>query len=322
MNELPRRFDTWIRIVFVAFTILLSLILLFTACSETTPITGPQESKSVNNQEKDVNPKEETPAASPAAISNNTIDVNGISRMYLTYMPESASDSMPVIIQFHGGAGTAQDAYFTSNFDATADAEGILMVYPQAETSTGSVWNTIHSSEGNKVSSDDFGFIEAIISRLSEDSRIDTSRIYVAGYSNGAAMAYQIACHLNDQIAGFAVMSGNFPLEADYPCNITHETGGLIFNGTDDDTRPLEGIPGYAIPVREGAEWWADQNNSISEQTIQEGNIERTTFVTLSGTEIQLFIIDGGGHVWFDFNVDGMPINNFIWEFLSQYQTS
>ena len=241
--------------------------------------------------------------------------------MYLTYMPESASDSMPVIIQFHGGAGTAQDAYFTSNFDATADAEGILMVYPQAETSSGSVWNTIHSSEGNKVSSDDFGFIEAIISRLSEDSRIDTSRIYVAGYSNGAAMAYQIACHLNDQIAGFAVMSGNFPLEADYPCNITHETGGLIFNGTDDDTRPLEGIPGYAIPVREGAEWWADQNNSIREQTIQEGNVERTTYVTLSGTEIQLFIINGGGHVWFNFNVDGMPMNTFIWEFLSQYQT-
>ena len=229
---------------------------------------------------------------------------------------------MPVIIQFHGGTGTAQDAYFTSNFDATADEEGILMVYPQAETSTGSVWNTIHASEGNKVSSDDFGFIEAIINHLSEDSRIDTSRIYVAGYSNGAAMAYQIACHLNDQIAGFAVMSGNFPLEANYPCNITHETGGLIFNGTDDDTRPLEGIPGYAIPVREGAEWWADQNNSIREQTIQEGNVERTTYVTLSGTEIQLFIINGGGHVWFNFNVDGMPMNTFIWEFLSQYQTS
>ncbi len=295
--------------------------MLFTACTETTPTNGPQESKKANNQGKDVNQKEETPAAASASVSNNTIDVSGISRMYLTYMPESASHPMPVIIQFHGGAGTAQDAYFTSNFDTTADAEGILMVYPQAETSTGSVWNTIHASEGNKVSSNDFGFIEAIISRLSEDSRIDTSRIYVAGYSNGAAMAYQVACHLNDQIAGFVVMSGNFPLETDYPCNITHETGGLIFNGTDDDTRPLEGIPGYAIPVREGAEWWAGQNNSISEQTIQEGNIERTIFATLSGSEIQLFIIDGGGHVWFNFIVDEMPMNTFIWEFLSQYQS-
>lgn len=301
--------------------VLLCLTLLFAACTETTLNTQPQETQIAKNQSKEVNQKGETLAVTRASVSTNTIDVNGVSRTYLTYMPESASDSMPVIIQFHGGTGTAQDAYFTSNFDATADEEGILMVYPQAETSTGSVWNTIHASEGNKVSSDDFGFIEAIINHLSEDSRIDTSRIYVAGYSNGAAMAYQIACHLNDQIAGFAVMSGNFPLEANYPCNITHETGGLIFNGTDDDTRPLEGIPGYAIPVREGAEWWADQNNSIREQTIQEGNVERTTYVTLSGTEIQLFIINGGGHVWFNFNIDGMPMNTFIWEFLSQYQT-
>tara|TARA_Y100000748_G_scaffold125773_1_gene105556 strand:- start:817 stop:1743 length:927 start_codon:yes stop_codon:yes gene_type:complete len=300
---------------------LLCLTLLFAACSETASTTQLQETQKANNQSKEVNQKVETDSATPASVSTNTIDVNGISRTYLTYMPETASDSMPVIIQFHGGSGTAQDAYFSSNFDATADEEGVLMVYPQAETSSGSVWNTIHASEGNKVSSDDFGFIEALINHLSNDSRIDTSRVYVAGYSNGAAMAYQIACHLNDQIAGFAVMSGNFPLEADYPCNITHETGGLIFNGTDDDTRPLEGIPGYAIPVREGAEWWADQNNSIREQTIQEGNVERTTYVTLSGTEIQLFIINGGGHVWFNFNVDGMPMNTFIWKFLSQYQT-
>ena len=300
---------------------LLSLTFLFTSCTETAPTVQPQETQKANIQIKEANRKEETPATAPTSVSNNTIDVNGTSRTYLTYMPNSASDSVPVIIQFHGGTGSAQDAYFTSNFDTTAEEEGILMVYPQAETSTGSVWNTIHASEGNKVSSDDFGFIETLISHLSQNSRIDTSRIYVTGYSNGAAMAYQIACHLNDKIAGFAVMSGNFPLEADYPCDITHETGGLIFNGTDDVTRPLEGILGYAVPVRDGAEWWAEQNNSISEQTVQEGNVERTTYVTLSGAEIQLFIVSGGGHVWFKFDVDGMPMNTFIWQFLSQYQS-
>jgi len=198
------------------------------------------------------------------------------------------------------------------------------MIYPQAEISTGSVWNTLHSDEGNKVSADDFGFIEALIDLLGEDSRIDTSRIYVAGYSNGAAMAYQIACHLNDRITGFVVHSGNFPLEEvvnnEYPCNIAGETPGLIFNGTADMTRPLEGIPTYAIPVRDGAQWWAEQNNSVNMTTTQDGNVERTIYVSEAGTEVQLFIVDGGGHDWFNFDVDGLPIDQFIWNFLSKYK--
>ena len=186
------------------------------------------------------------------------------------------------------------------------------------------MWNTLHSDEGNKVSADDFGFIAAIIDRLGEDSRIDTSRIYVAGYSNGAAMAYQIACHLNDRIAGFVVHSGNFPLEEvinnEYPCDITNETPGLIFNGTADMTRPLEGIPTYAVPVRDGAQWWAEQNNSVSETTSQDGNIERTIYMSEGGTEVQLFIIEGGGHDWFNFTIDGMSLDAFTWDFLSDFQ--
>ena len=195
------------------------------------------------------------------------------------------------------------------------------MIYPQADISTGSVWNTLHSDEGNKVSADDFGFMEAIIDLLSEDNKIDSSRIYVAGYSNGAAMAYQIACHLNDRIAGFVVHSGNFPLEEvinnEYPCDITNETPGLIFNGTADMTRPLEGIPTYAVPVRDGAQWWAEKNNSVSKTTSQDGNIERTIYASEAGTEIQLFIIEGGGHDWFNFTIDGMSLDAFTWEFFA-----
>ena len=30
-------------------------------------------------------------------------------------------------------------------------------------------------------------------------------------------------------------------------------------------TRPLEGIPTYAVSVRDGAQWWADQNDSVNQ---------------------------------------------------------
>ena len=305
-----------IRKVFLA---LLFSIISFVACSKAEsnpPIQGAEPTTQEKSQGVENSPVESY-RQPVGELTNNTISVNGANRTYLTYMPQSAVDNIPVIIQFHGGTETAQDAYYTGGLYSTAEIEGILMVYPQAETSTGSVWNTLHSEEGNKVSADDFGFVEAIINRLAQDSRIDTSRIYVVGYSNGAAMAYQIACHLNYLVAGFVVHSGNFPLEDNYPCNITHETPGLIFNGTSDTIRPLEGIPTYAISVRDGAEWWSTQNNSIGVRTTQEEGIERTIYTSASGMEVQLFIIEGGGHEWFNFPVDGMPMNIFIWDFLT-----
>ena len=304
--------------IFISF-----LILVFgsVACSTTESTTEPAPVVQEKTKEVENSPVESY--RKPVGdLVPNTLNVGGIERSYLSYRPVSLSDNIPVIIQFHGGSGTSKEAYYSEgNLNGVADSEGILMIYPQAEISTGSVWNTLHSDEGNKVSADDFGFIEAIIDLLDEDNRIDTSRIYVAGYSNGAAMAYQIACHLNDRIAGFVVHSGNFPLEEvinnEYPCNIAGETPGLIFNGTADMTRPLDGIPTYAVSVRDGAQWWADQNDSVSKTTSQDGNIERTIYASEAGTEVQLFIVEGGGHVWFNFTIDGMSLDVFTWEFFA-----
>ena len=304
--------------IFISF-----LILVFgsVACSTTESTTEPVPV--IQDKTKEVeNSPVESYRQPVGDLVPNTLNVGGIERSYLSYIPVGLMDNIPVIIQFHGGSGTSKEAYYREgNLNGVADSEGILMIYPQADISTGSVWNTLHSDEGNKVSADDFGFIAAIIDRLGEDNRIDTSHIYVAGYSNGAAMAYQIACHMNDRIAGFVVHSGNFPLEEvtnnEYPCNIAGETPGLIFNGTADMTRPLDGIPTYAVSVRDGAQWWADQNDSVSKTTSQDGNIERTIYASKAGTEVQLFIIEGGGHVWFNFTIDGMSLDAFTWEFFA-----
>ena len=299
----------------------LILILSSVACSATESTTEPVPVHQEKTKEVENSPVE-TYRQPVGDLVPDTLNVDGIERSYLSYIPVGLMDNIPVIIQFHGGSGTSKEAYYREgNLNGVADSEGILMIYPQADISTGSVWNTLHSDEGNKVSADDFGFIAAIIDRLGEDNRIDTSHIYVAGYSNGAAMAYQIACHLNDRIAGFVVHSGNFPLEEvinnEYPCDITNETPGLIFNGTADMTRPLEGIPTYAVSVRDGAQWWAEQNNSVSKITSQDGDIERTIYASEAGTEVQLFVIEGGGHDWFNFTIDGMPLDVFTWEFFA-----
>ena len=294
------------------------LYALFSACSE----NGQRDSFSTFEPESVDDLEGKSQRHSPELVTE-TIVIDGVTRTYLMFSPVSVGYPLPVIIDFHGGSGTAAGQYVTSNFEEIAQSEGIVVIYPQANVSTGSVWNTLHSDEGNKVADvDDFSFISVIIESLYSNSNIDTSRIYVSGYSNGAAMAYQIACHLNSRIAGFVVMSGLFPLEVQYPCDIRHETPGIIINGTADYERPMAGIEGYALPVRDAASWWATQNGSTQESIIEEDNIERTIYDTPNSTQIQLFVVEGGGHDWFNFTVDGMPMNTFIWDFLSDYEVT
>ena len=265
---------------------------------------------------------EATTSAKSPVLESRSIVVGDAEREFLVRFPEDISGLAPVIIDFHGGGGSAVDQLFTSDFARLSDREEVVLVYPQANESTGSVWNTLRSTEGNKVAEvDDFGFIGSIIETLKSNPAVDASKIYLSGYSNGAAMAYQIACHLNSDIAGFVVMSGLFPVEDDHPCQITHETPGIIVNGTRDTERPMSGIEGYTRSVREAASWWALQNGVTEGVVGTFDGVERTLYESTSGTQIQLFVVEGGEHVWFDFEVDGQSMTDFIWNFLSNYRT-
>ena len=265
---------------------------------------------------------EATTSAKSPVLESRSIIVGDAEREFLVRFPEDISGLAPVIIDFHGGGGSAVDQLFTSDFARLSDREEVVLVYPQANESTGSVWNTLRSREGNKVAEiDDFGFIGSIIETLKLHPAIDGSKIYLSGYSNGAAMAYQVACHLNSDIAGFVVMSGLFPIEDDHPCLITHETPGIIVNGSRDRERPMSGIEGYTRSVREAASWWALQNG-VTEGVVRTfDGVEQTVYESTSGTQIQLFVVEGGEHVWFDFEVDGQSMTDFIWNFLSNYRT-
>ena len=81
-------------------------------------------------------------ALSPSAFAGEAVahsmDVNGVSRSYLLYVPPGDSGKrLPAFIMMHGSGSTdaQQEAY--TNFDAFAAAHGLVVMYPQASTSTG-----------------------------------------------------------------------------------------------------------------------------------------------------------------------------------------
>lgn len=55
---------------------------------------------------------------------------------------------------------------------------------------------------------DDVQFVRDTLARLAAHWRIDSHRIYVAGFSNGAMMTHRLASEMSDVLAGAAEVAG------------------------------------------------------------------------------------------------------------------
>ena len=137
---------------------------------------------------------------------------NNTKREYLLYIPTSYSrkNKSPITLNFHGYGGTASEYVNYSDWRTLSDNHSFILIYPQGQEleKGGTHWNPDPISIDSKSSSDDLGFIEKLINKISKKYSVDSSRIYATGYSNGAGMAYGLARHRSDLFAGIAPVSG------------------------------------------------------------------------------------------------------------------
>jgi predicted esterase len=139
-------------------------------------------------------------------------------------LPEHRPPKPPLLIAFHG-TGEEPEAIVTS-FDLVAKAEplGFVAIAPRAghrdtphppdvdhpENWGGSSWNMWAYGDANE----DLRYVRALIEAAKKSWNADTSRVYVAGFSNGAYFSYFVAASMPDKIAGFAEMSGGWTTDA------------------------------------------------------------------------------------------------------------
>ena len=96
--------------------------------------------------------------------------------------------------------------------------ENTIVVYPDAVPSNKkglqAGWNSTYCcGTGLENNIDDIGFISALIDRLIQDYDIDQSKIFIAGFSNGATMAQYLATQQPKIFAGVAAISGSVGVE-------------------------------------------------------------------------------------------------------------
>jgi len=248
------------------------------------------------------------PAAAGDAVSH-TIDVNGVSRTYLLYVPPGQSGKhLPAFIMMHGGGSTDVQQETYSNFDAFAQAHGLVVMYPQGIEKR---WNDGRVF-GHESVADDIGFIKAMLAEVAAQGLIDPKRVYAAGISNGGFMAQHMACVMPDALAGIAVVAAT--QAADTACPSPRPMPVIFFHGTADKFVPFNGGPiapqfgnrGTAMSNEQAVAIWQKRNGCGAANPAQLPAKDASdpmpvtveTYSCPAGRELENVIVRDGGHTW------------------------
>ena len=139
--------------------------------------------------------------------------------------------------------------------------------------------------------------------------------------SNGGFMAYELACELSDRIVAFGSVAGNFMMNVGQECTNAREIPIMHIHGTSDL------IVNYNAPTIdssmtaiEAMAWWSIENN-LTEQSLEELNDSVNVFTNSSLTSNTKFVhyqVQGGGHLWFNYNW-GFHASEELLNFFMQY---
>lgn len=143
------------------------------------------------------------------------VPVDATSRSYLLHVPaQAASRALPLVISLHGGGGNAQQHRQTSGMDTAADRDGYIVAYPDGSGPIAGrllTWNAGHCcgyALAHRV--DDLAFIARLIDDAQRRAKIDASRVYVAGHSNGGMLAHRVGEAMPERVAAIASVAGAY----------------------------------------------------------------------------------------------------------------
>ncbi len=237
-----------------------------------------------------------------------SIIVNGQERDYIVYTPESLLPNPPLMLVLHGGLGNAQAMRSNIHMDRIADKNGFIVVYANGVSGRlmrkRRTWNAgTCCGKAVKVNSDDVGYLESIIDQMVNNHHIDSKRVYITGFSNGAMMAYRMACEKPDKIAAIVPISGTLAVTN---CDQAKDIPVLHIHGDLDDNVPFNGgigsrsVSGVKHKSVEETLNILKRNRqcTLSDTSNLNTNIKVSNFNCKNELPVVLYTIHDGGHEW------------------------
>jgi polyhydroxybutyrate depolymerase len=281
------------------------------------------------------------PAPAPGTTSEGSLIVNGSERTWRIHVPPAHDGltPLPLVVLLHG---LGEDAGIIRNFTTSGlpDDEGFVIVAPLGSGMiTRWMWDLDDTEYDLSLENPDIAFIDALIERLGASLCLDESRIYAAGYSNGAIGVSALGCVLEDRIAAIAAVSAL--TDFGDACIVDRPVPTLGIHGTDDPyvlfeggwgpgvdgfmledfvsfaDQPIASWPGFRLSFPDRAAGIAERNGCATgtqSEPVSE-DVERLLWDCPSGGDVELLVIDGGNHAW---PVVPLDAASAIWDFFSR----
>jgi polyhydroxybutyrate depolymerase len=234
--------------------------------------------------------------------SERHVVVGGVTRTYLLHAGGETKPGRPLVLVLHGSRmnAAAMQQRTTGTFDRLADRDSAVVVYPEALGDPR--WSDGWWGSPGGTSTDDVGFLSALIDVLVAELGVDRKRVFAAGLSNGAAMVYRLACERPDLVAAVAPIAGGMPPHVARACATGTPVSVIGMHGTDDPIVPFD------QSIRDGIAAWAKRDGCPAQPTSArladtdpgDGTQTRADVFApcAGGTEVTFYTIEGGGHAW------------------------
>lgn len=182
----------------------LALALLSAACgsadlpgSVASSTVAPPTTLGPEDLEAALDPTCVAAATIPSGSTVESVEVSGVTRTYLQTIPISYEGvSMPVVVSLHNTGATAAQQDETSGLRASADADGFVLLTPQA-LGQPPAWDVAPDSA-------DLAFLDAMLEQAAQDFCFDPARVYVVGNGDGSSFAARVACDRSAEVASVA----------------------------------------------------------------------------------------------------------------------
>ena len=199
-------------------------------------------------------------------LNNHQTNVDGLTRQYSVYQPDTCVDKdCPVLYMFHGmgsDSAFASSAYY--NWQSTADANDFVVVFPDSldnlpgkdvvvkvfgmtfyeyknydiagfgdDANTGKRWDVAHiqlpvADRCSASNSKDLAFFDVMVAEVGNGYHTLPSHVYTDGHSYGALFSYYAAMCRPDVITAFGEHSGGLTSIYDWIDQVPSWWGNFI----------------------------------------------------------------------------------------------
>lgn len=246
-------------------------------------------------------------SAASARDLSGTLHSGGMDRTYTLHVPPR--DPVALVLSLHGGGGTGTGQQGLTDFDAVADANNLLVAYPDGYDKSWADGRGASPADRHHV--DDVGFLVALAGKLQTDYNIAPGRVFATGMSNGGFMSNRLGCDRADVFAAIAPVAGT--LGAGVACHPSRPVSVLAAHGTADPLVPFNGgdVRGrggvsHSVSATSMVDLWRSADGCQGDPAAQvlpgvgDGTVVHRfdSAACAASTEVIFYRIDNGGHTW------------------------